>query len=256
MLMFLFLGTVYVATLLVLLVYVLVRSAERQSRQLEKEEKLKSEHHKARIREGEMILNEISREIHDNIGQLAYTLRMHLHVIKRLASDPMQISTIDNMAEVADKMIGDTSNISRSLNREYIQAHGLHNMIEKVLKHVAVSNSLKYNFNISGNIRKLIPEAKVLVLRIVQEALSNVVKHSSATCIDLKIIYKANSFLLRIKDNGLGFSVDREMARTGMGLNNMRERAELLGGKLFIEAMPGRGCTLVLSIKKIKYSDL
>ena len=83
--------------------------------------------------------------------------------------------------------------------------------------------------------------------RIVQEALTNVVKHADAARASIVVTRKADGVLVMIEDDGRGFD-PRRLGRRGLGLLGMRERVELLDGSLQVEAEPGQGTTLIVSL--------
>ena len=98
------------------------------------------------------------------------------------------------------------------------------------------------NFDETG-----LPENKKLMLyRIIQEALSNIIKHAQATAVQIKLVRKSRAVVLCIRDNGQGFAL--ENVRKGLGLANIRNRAELFAGIVTIKTAPGAGCTLKVVI--------
>ena len=89
-------------------------------------------------------------------------------------------------------------------------------------------------------------DMKLAVYRIVQEQLSNIIKHAEATKAVIKLFYRNNEIILRIQDNGKGFEVGK--VREGIGLNNIRLRAETLNGTVSIQSSPGKGSYLEISL--------
>ncbi len=87
---------------------------------------------------------------------------------------------------------------------------------------------------------------KLMLFRIIQEQVNNIIRHSHATEVHIKLQSDAESIILTIEDNGTGF--DPEKARKGMGLNNIASRAALMGGKADIKAAPGEGCILTVEL--------
>lgn len=250
---FIGMATLFILVFFSLLVFVLVRSSNKQNRILFEKQEMESSHKNKRIREVERVVNEISREVHDNIGQSVDAIRMSLHVVRRLASDQKQLEVIDDIAELTDHLIRDTAHISHSLNGEYIKALGLHNSLEALVNRVRKYNNINCHFTIIGKGKQLYPETKLLIFRIAQEAVHNILKHSGAKSLGVSLEYGLGHFKMEIRDDGIGFPTERETASFGSGLNNMYERANLVGGELIIDTIPGAGCAITLFIKQVEY---
>jgi signal transduction histidine kinase len=104
---------------------------------------------------------------------------------------------------------------------------------------------------ISGNYDLLTPKEKTYLFRIVQEALNNIVKHAKASDIILKLYQNNSNVILEVTDNGKGCNFDKNNNDTHNGINNMKERANLLNGYLNIESFPGMGAKVVLTFPLI-----
>jgi two-component system, NarL family, sensor kinase len=237
-------------------VYILIHQRNRQNMFFMEKQKMLFEMQKLRIEEGERMMNEISREIHDNIGQMASLVRMKLHLIETMATDEKQIRQISETGKLVDQVVKDAQNISHSLNSDFIQTRGLYNTLDSELKHVSSSMNISYNIEVEGDLNVIDEEHKLFIYRIAQEAIHNIVKHAAATNIDVSIYCMQNVFRMVIADNGQGFSSDKLFARNGIGLNNMRQRAKFLHGRLQIASEPGAGCKVTLIVDNINYGKL
>jgi signal transduction histidine kinase len=94
-------------------------------------------------------------------------------------------------------------------------------------------------------------EKELVVFRIIQEAFNNIVKHSGASAVWLKLDYSNHFLDIMIRDNGIGFNRDEALAKKGnsnAGLNNMLKRAKLFGGHLLLESRPQRGTQILVSV--------
>jgi signal transduction histidine kinase len=117
----------------------------------------------------------------------------------------------------------------------------------------ATKNEYKINttLKVTGNRRRLSPEAELLLFRIVQEALRNVGKHAHATLAQVTVEFGESDVSLTITDNGNGSYIPDDLGKLTyggkLGLVGMRERAQLLGGTLKIDSAPGRGTTITVS---------
>lgn len=213
-----------------------------------------SESRKLSIVENERMMNQISKELHDNIGQSASLIRASLYKAARLSTSEELSRLLASSAELTDQVMRDAKNISHSLNHSFIKARNFHLLLEQDLEYMRSFSNINYDFTIEGETKKLLPETKLIVYRIAQEAFHNIIKHSGANEISLLLEYKADSFKMSIRDNGYGLPKEKMHAREGIGLNNMRERAELLKGEIIIESNPGGGCAVNLQINNIEFT--
>jgi two-component system, NarL family, sensor kinase len=214
-----------------------------------------SESRARHIRENERMMNQISKELHDNIGQSASLIRASLHKATRMANDVELTKLIAGTAELTEQIMRDAKNISHSLNQNFIKARNLHLLLEQDLEHIRNFSNISYEFDIVGSTKRLMPESKLIVYRIAQEAFHNILKHSNASHICLLVEYGMNSFKMRIQDNGVGLPAEVMHARDGIGLTNMRERAEYLNGEIIIDSNPGRGCTVNLIVHNFEFNS-
>ncbi len=216
--------------------------AEAQSQlTLEKEERLLAQ---IGGQEGER--KRISRELHDGLGQGLLALRLK---IKAQSAD-YRIKQNDKaeIERLIDEIIEDIKRISADL-----APSGLHELgIDKALRRyceVLSSRSGKNIEYVSFN-PPVFPEepTQIHLFRIAQEALSNVIRHSQATEINVQLLGGKEKATLLIQDNGNGFDYDPGHPPAGNGIRNIRDRVSILRGGLNIVAAPGEGCTITIKI--------
>lgn len=189
---------------------------------------------------------EIGKELHDNVGQQLTTTKLFLDMAKTTADDATA-----EMVSLALKGISDVINEVRSISHALVPPTlgdlGIIESIEELIETIRYVQLLKIDFNYFDLNEDRIPENQQLMLyRIIQEGLSNIVKHANAR--EVSIVMKNNNkqLMLEIKDNGKGF--DLATVRRGLGLTNIRNRAELFGGKVTLNSTPGGGCSLKVVI--------
>ena len=192
----------------------------------------------------------ISQEIHDNIGQVLSLAKLTINTMT--ANDPQILEEkIDSSKKLVGKAIEDLRNLSRNLNTDYITNLGLNISIENEIK--ILRNASKYEVEVltKGNAYRLQHQQELIIFRIFQEILQNIIKHSGATAIAITFYYNPDCFILEISDNGIGFDVSilNENSRTnvGIGVLNMRHRANLISADFTIDSKPANG-----TIVKIK----
>lgn len=189
---------------------------------------------------------EIGKELHDNIGQQLTTIKLFLDLAKSTADDATQEMVSMALKGVAD-VINEIRAMSRTLVPSTLQDLGLIESINELVDSIERTQVITIDVNYDGFEENSLPENQKLALyRIVQEQLNNIVKHANATHVSIVLNEKKGRSVLEIRDDGCGF--DPRKLRKGLGLTNMKNRAELLGGKNEILSQPGKGCLLRVSL--------
>ncbi|HUQ97435.1 MAG TPA: 7TM diverse intracellular signaling domain-containing protein, partial [Chitinophagaceae bacterium] len=179
----------------------------------------------------EQTLKNISQEIHDNIGQVLTLVKVNLTNI-----DPGQTPLLENQLtdsrELVGKAIRDLRNLSKSLNTDYVMDMGLVKSIEYELEQIKKLGGYKTALKMDGDIYRIEPQRELILFRIYQEIVNNIIKHAAASSISVVLEYQPALFVLSVSDNGKGFDVQAVMNRSegkGMGIRNMYSRAALIG---------------------------
>ena len=188
----------------------------------------------------------ISKEIHDNVGQVLSFLKLNLSNNKA-APKNIILEKIDESNVLIDQVILDLRNISRSLSYDNIANLGLVKTVEIEIKRVKSVKLFEVGFLVRGNVYALPNNCEIVIFRIFQECINNVIKHAQAKNIDVHLEYKFSRFEMHICDDGLGYDVID--IGEGMGLTNMKKRAKLLGAELIIETAFNRGCRVVFTLE-------
>lgn len=209
-----------------------------------------------RIEENERTMNQISKEVHDNIGQISNMVMMHLRHFEAMLTNEEQRMFNVRIINLTGKLIRDAKNISNSLSGDHIKTLGLHNMIQGDLEHLQISKKMAFEINVTGENDFLNEEKQLIIYRIAQEAVNNILKYSKATFIKVVLDYSNGTFLMSIRDNGVGFDYEKAVSGIGTGIINMTGRADFLNAELNIETAPGKGCTLDLLIKNTPEANL
>ena len=187
----------------------------------------------------EQTFQNISREIHDNIGQkltLAKLLIIKLH--NNVDKDVLEASNIIGQA------IGDLRNLSRTLSSDLVLNDGIIKAIQHEVDQYLKANRFVIEFEVVGETIFMEEIKEVFLFRIFQEAIQNIIKHSKATKVGITLKYRGDLLIAIIKDNGIGRLPQTE---NGLGLKNMETRAKLLGGRFSFESNE-LGTTVNISI--------
>jgi len=209
----------------------------------------------ANIEAEENIRLKISKDIHDNIGQLLGLAQINMYSLTNELSGSFRISRImRDTIKIIDRVAQDIHHIGHELNDDHIIAAGFIEIVRNYLDSINISKGIKAQLDIEGPPRQLSKEKEINIFRIIQEALHNILKHADATKITIKFIYKIDSLHLIIADNGKGFDMKSVDLSKGIGIKNLYQRTELLNGHLNIQSMPDIGTTLFFSFSIPSYN--
>lgn len=163
-------------------------------------------------------------------------------------TDEMQ-DKILNSKNLVSKAIQDLRDLSRSLNTDNIAAMGLMRAIEYELELIHKTGAHQTQFNIEGSVTRLDAQKELIIFRIMQETINNIIKHANAKNISIEAIFNSN-LELSIKDDGNGFDkLEKDTNQpSGMGLKNMESRAKMIGAEFSINSLPGNGTQVILKI--------
>ncbi len=196
----------------------------------------------------EQTLRTISQEIHDNVGQVLSLAKLNLNTLD-IEEGANKEQKIQSSIQLVSKAINDLRDLSRSLNGDKIADLGLQDAIDNELKIIANTGQFETHLTLSGEPYKLPAQHEMVLFRIVQESLNNTVKHSRAKNICIELLYGMAVFKMTINDDGEGFDAGRlEATETGIGLNNMKNRASLVGALFSIQSSPGHGTSVLIQL--------
>ena len=206
---------------------------------------------KTRLEIQEETLRNISQEIHDNIGQSLTLVKLTISTVN--PEKALEVSAaLENSKQLLITTMKDLRNLSHSLNPDLLGTIGLTAMIEQQLLQLEKTGQYKTKFNISGYKVPFEPQKEIVLLRIVQELLNNILKHAAATFVSIDMDYQDQQLIIKIADNGKGFDPDKKMSpkdgEPGIGLLNIQKRINMVNGTINIASMIGKGTTTTLII--------
>jgi signal transduction histidine kinase len=185
----------------------------------------------------------ISREIHDNIGQTLSMARINLNSLEDPAMQ-QKIDLIDNMLE---KSLVDLRSLSHSLDTDRIRKFGWLHEVSELLTNMERSG--KYKVHIDNDVVLPTPAGQkpIILYRMIQEILNNIMKHSAASLIEFKASHADDNIIIEIRDNGKGF--DPAKTSNGSGLNNLENRASMIDSKIKFNSKPGQGTSVTIFVR-------
>ena len=188
----------------------------------------------------------LAEELHDNVNQLLGVVK--LYVEHAQIDPPGKNDILKKSAEYLDLTIKEIRQLSKSLTPPTLSLNGLVASISDMISSIEQARKIRIDFEANGFDETLLSPAKqVMTYRIIQEQLNNVLKHSEADRVSIRLSQSGGVVHLVINDNGVGF--DSHQVKQGLGLNNIRNRLEVVRGNLQIESQPGCGCTLMIDFE-------
>ncbi len=202
---------------------------------------LKEEAFRSEMEMREQTLRHVAEEIHDNVGQLMLVAKLNLN--KFLMASPNK--AMEETRDIIGEAINDLRDISKSIHREQITSLDLCKAIEKELQRLKNTGLLETSFSVEGEITEMESSKKLILFRMIQEILQNILKHSKSSIVTIHLNYEKEFLNLNIEDNGSGFNVEDKMKSgvqmNGSGLLNLQNRATALRAQLSIKSRPDEG---------------
>ncbi|MBX5473974.1 MAG: GAF domain-containing sensor histidine kinase [Thermoleophilia bacterium] len=189
----------------------------------------------------------LARELHDETGQALTSILLGLRRIEEARSAEEMRNAVAEVRDLVRSTLQDVRQLAVELRPKTLDDFGLVPAVERLVQSLGEQTGLSIQFEAAVPEGRLPAEVETALYRIVQEALTNVVKHARATAVSVVLTRKDDSVSVVVEDDGVGFEPERTRDG-GLGLVGMRERVGLLGGRLRIESSPGAGSTLVVEV--------
>lgn len=204
-------------------------------------------HELVRVQEKERF--HIARELHDHAGQALSSLKLSLGRLEQDPACPMHMQQrLRELKGVTDSVLEDLHRLAMDLRPVALDHLGLVAALQQ-FSHRLDTEQLNVHFKSEGfNGERLPSELEISLYRIAQEALTNVVCHAQASNVGILLERNEQGVRLFIEDDGIGFSPESVALGESLGLLGMRERAEMLGGRLTIESAPGMGTSIIVEV--------
>jgi PAS domain S-box-containing protein len=191
----------------------------------------------------------LGAELHDSLGQNLSILKNNAYLaLAQPGLPPATVEHLNAISQVASDAIAEVRNLAHSLRPLQVEQLGLTDSIRELTEKVAQSTSVHFETRLEDVDDVLQGSSATHLYRIIQEALNNLARHSGARRATISLERDIKCVRLLVSDNGRGFEVKPPAARTGLGLRNMAERAQMLGGSLKIESAPGTGTVLRVEV--------
>ena len=195
------------------------------------------------IRAEERERNRWAEELHDNIAQMLGVVRLYMGMITTQPDKREEM--IQKTSELVEQSITEIRELSANLKPPVFDDDGLKDAIQSLLANIGRVRDLNFTLTVNDNDcnRHLNNDQKLMIYRIVQEQLNNIVKYANAHNVSIAVDIDPPRVMVKIKDDGIGFEPDK--LATGIGLKNIRGRLHMFNGQLEIISAPGKGCELL-----------
>ncbi len=238
---------ILIGSFLLLIVFIFLR---RQRKNREEKDEMKNRFEqtllKTQLEIQEQAFAYISQEIHDNIGQILSLVRLNLNTFGSVVSE----EKMEQTDKLLGKAIKDLRDLSHNLQKNRIYDIGIVESIRQLLQSLEKTGRYITSFQTSDHYNLLDTNTDIILYRMIQEIVNNIIKHAAATTIDIEINSEVDLTTIRISDNGIGFDTALlQKERAGIGLQNIINRAKTIDANVDVKSEQGKGTTITLYIK-------
>ena len=201
----------------------------------------------------------ISSALHDEIGSAAVILTSLLSMVKQSVDTGDKTQALKDIAAL-DKQIKDSiervKTIVVSMRPPNLEAVGLEGALRDMLDNVMRYRDIKHTFEFKTEDELPVSDAvKIVLYRVAQESLNNILKHSGASKVEVRLVRGKNEVKLTIRDNGRGFDTKEQHSIEHIGLLSMKDSVAYLGGQFTIQSEPGKGTVIEVKCPKVVYGE-
>ncbi|MEO5967531.1 MAG: ATP-binding protein, partial [Ferruginibacter sp.] len=191
----------------------------------DQQKRIENEAFRSEMEIRENTLRHVAEEIHDNVGQIMLLAKLNLN--KYLIANPG--SDVEETRNIVGEAIQELRGLTKMLNANQIISMNLVSVIERELIRLKKTGLVETTFNVEGEDSEIDSSKKLILFRMIQEILQNIMKHSKSTKVGINLIYDEKYLYLNIEDNGIGFDPDellnKKNSDKGSGLSNLQNRA-------------------------------
>jgi signal transduction histidine kinase len=235
-----------------LIFYIKISIKYRKNHILEKaamKQKFESEMLQTRVEVQDQTMQSIATELHDNVGQLLSLTTLTLNSVN-LDDGEKAKKKIDNSLALVNKSIKELRELAKLLHGEQLVENGIGHAIDQEISWLNKAGT--YELEVNNQLVDLqitSPDKDLIILRLLQEIINNIIKHAQAKHIQIDSYLEKNALHLNVTENGVGFNPDEIKAKkSGMGLNSIYKRIEMINGKLALNSAPGEGTSISIEI--------
>lgn len=237
---------------IVTIVFLYQRRQHRQELELNQmKEEYERETLKSQLEIQEETFKNIGQELHDNIGQMLSVVKLSLAVLP-MSKEHDAWEPIQGARTILNKAMVDLANLTKSLHTDRIAQIGLAESIHFELENISRTGLIEVEYNVQGIEQSLDDQKSIVLFRVFQENLNNILKHSGAKHVQVTLTYLEDKFIMKVADDGVGFNVEEKKNSTssaaGVGLKSIFNRAKLIGAEISMYSEPGHGTIVTIQL--------
>jgi signal transduction histidine kinase len=193
--------------------------------------------------------NRIAAELHDRLGSLLSTVKLHFSTLERMWKKNYGESEGFTFAlDLLDNSVAEVRSISHNLSKGVLMQFSLTEAVENLKDAINIAGRIQVKVIKVGPKHLLKPEIEIELFRVIQELITNAVKHSQAKEIFVQLIADNDGLNITVEDHGIGFDI-KTVNSNGLGLKNLKSRVEAVGGDVHFESAVGKGTSVMIEIK-------
>lgn len=253
-------GFLVAAALLLILTLFLIRNLQHRRKIAEQEKQIHERSINALMHESEVKVlnallegqdverNRIAKDLHDRLGSMLSAIRHQFGALEARvqAIHEEQSLQYNKVYRLLDDAVDEVRRISHDMVKGALVESGLGHALQDLRDSIAIKGQLDVELKIFGLDERMEPAAEIAVYRIVQELVSNALKHARPTELSIALTRTPARLSIIVSDNGVGF--DPQMREEGMGMDNVRDRTEKLGGTMLVDSTISRGTTVSIEV--------
>lgn len=192
-----------------------------------------------------------SEDLHDGLGPLLSTVKIHLELIAARKGNPEEQEKFIRMTDdLLQESIKSTKEIANNLTPNILNDFGLFEALSVYIDKINKTNTIRIDFFVSKDIKRLLLPVETALYRILAELINNTIKHASATHISISVSKIDDNLEIIYNDNGIGFDVQKVLSsKKGLGFSNITSRIRSINGKCTFISEPGKNFTCILIVK-------
>lgn len=240
----------FIITIFVLILFIVVFAISFQRRknkmlmeQIAAEQAYEQELVKSQMEIQETVLRNIAWELHDNVGQLLSVANLQLNLLSGRIPENFK-DEIQETKDIIKQSVQEIRSLSKVLNNDVILKNGLVKSLETEIDRLNRLKYLKAIMTVEGEGVDIVNSTEIIIFRIIQESLSNILKHAKASKLFLLVSFQEEFLEIVLTDNGVGF--DTSEKTDGSGMETMKNRAALIRALLTIDSDLGKGTVVSL----------
>lgn len=254
---FLLIGTIIILVLGTIIFLLIQKNTLRKQRLAEKEKELETQKLATVLKEQELTTIDamiegqekerirIANDLHDDLGSLLANVKLHFDALKEKKSEDLYTKTHLLIDETYQKV----RSIAHAKNSGVIAKQGLLKAVQQLASKTSLSNKIEINVIDHGLEERLENSLELSIFRIIQELITNILKHAYATEASIYLTCFDNNLNIMVEDNGKGFNSRKTLKKnTGMGIHSIDKRVEHLNGTMTIESEPKNGTTIIIDL--------